>query len=60
LSAGDVIRLDPVYLDGKLAGYAVINVANGELLMMVPKGNVTFGASAPRESLKRRLIGARV
>jgi hypothetical protein len=46
VQAGDVIRLEPVFEDGQLAGYAIINASSGELLMMVPKKNVQVAAAA--------------
>jgi hypothetical protein len=41
IQVGSVVRMEPVFVDGELKGFVVIDAETGEVLERVAKENVT-------------------
>jgi hypothetical protein len=42
VEVGDIVRMEPIFEDGELKGFAILDAATGELITIVPREQVTF------------------
>jgi hypothetical protein len=41
VKVGQVVKMEPVFEDGELVGFAIVDAETGEVLTRVPRANIT-------------------